>query len=371
MKKFILFCILCSVLHGCKESAEEQGCPVIYADIEKIDKVSFFDIFSRAEIIPLETNDSSLIKYIYKVVYDNNRYYVFDYMQAEILTFDEAGKFLFKISDRGQGPEEYLNISDFDIDKQNDRIVVLDPINNAMFEYDLSGNFITRYKLPRITNAYKSFIYLNTDTLVYFTFDYDNRLKFYSKSKGVIFKELYPEKDNVLYNITLEFPYETTFFRSADNVVYEITQGCELTEKYRWDFGKLNNSKKQISKFDNIHNTMSLFPKVHNSEIINYIFTVQGRFSDFLCSRVVRKNKKIHIFHDQKNQKNYIFDKTSENATFHPLSWQDDFVIGYYADEWGHIDDTLPDAILDSLNISIKKSLKDDSNPVLIKYYFK
>ena len=66
MKPSPLFTILLLLsilfLTGCLKKMDEQKHNTIYVDIEKRDKVSFFDIFSHAELIPLETNYQSLMK---------------------------------------------------------------------------------------------------------------------------------------------------------------------------------------------------------------------------------------------------------------------------------------------------------------------
>lgn len=71
------------------------------------------------------------------------------------------------------------------------------------------------------------------------------------------------------------------------------------------------------------------------------------------------------------NNKNFVFEKTIENATFHPLSWHEDYVMGYFSDEWGNLDETIPNAILDNQALEIKENLTEYDNPILIKYYFK
>ena len=92
MKHNPLFTILLFIsilsLIGCGKKTDEQKHNTIYVDIEKRDKVSFFDIFSHAELIPLETNDLSLIKGINKIITHDDIYYILDYQKSEILMFD-------------------------------------------------------------------------------------------------------------------------------------------------------------------------------------------------------------------------------------------------------------------------------------------
>lgn len=115
----------------------------------------------------------------------------------------------------------------------------------------------------------------------------------------------------------------------------------------------------------------SYFSKLINSELINQIIILHGGNSQFIFSQIWRKGKHINIFHDKIKNKNFVFEKMAEGALFHPLSWHGNYVIGYYSDEWGKMDETLPNTILDSQAIKMKENLTEYDNPILIKYYFK
>ena len=104
MKKRILYRMtlliqLILTINSC--NTEKSEINNIKVDIDGVQKVSFFDIFSRVTIIPLETNDSSLIRDITKVIPFDDKFYILDYISAEILFFNKSGKYLNKISDKG------------------------------------------------------------------------------------------------------------------------------------------------------------------------------------------------------------------------------------------------------------------------------
>ncbi|GHT71261.1 hypothetical protein AGMMS50239_40330 [Bacteroidia bacterium] len=64
----------------------------------------------------METNENCLIGNINKVIYHNGRYFLLDQIQACIFIFSEEGKHLSTIHKVGTGPNEYVNITDFDVD---------------------------------------------------------------------------------------------------------------------------------------------------------------------------------------------------------------------------------------------------------------
>ncbi|MEA4918102.1 MAG: 6-bladed beta-propeller [Proteiniphilum sp.] len=62
------------IIISCVEKQEEKG--GIKVGLDDKQKVSLFDIFSKIEIIPLETNDLSLIKTISKIIISNDTLYI-------------------------------------------------------------------------------------------------------------------------------------------------------------------------------------------------------------------------------------------------------------------------------------------------------
>jgi hypothetical protein len=370
------------ISYGCKERTGDKT-NAILVDIDNIsDDISVFDIFDKTEIIPLETNKESLIKYITKLVCYNNDLYIFDYNLSKILAFDHSGKFLFNIDNRGQGPEQYLHIADFDIDTENDRIIFVSAIDSKLHEYDMKGNFIQKYNLPEIRNgAYLYMKYLTSDIIAFWTFDYNNRLKFYSKNENRFISECFPETENFYGKInTPLFPYGNRMARPVDNNIYEMTVDGKLSIAYTWDFGELNIDLKKLiippvenrsdSKTKKI--IMGYMEKVRASEIINYIFGNSGGNSDYTYVQVIRKNKEVNIFYDKRRRQSVVFEKTKENAYFYPVFWSEDFVIGLIPEmsdiEWKRV---VPDTILDAENMERKNQHNEFDNPMLVKYYFK
>ena len=121
MIKYYSFIIFCLCLISCSDKTETKD--VISVDLEDISQPSIYDIFSDISVIPLETTTESLIKNISKVQYYKSRYYILDSRPFyRILVFDSAGKYLYKIDNRGNGPHEYIDISDFYINKHTDQI---------------------------------------------------------------------------------------------------------------------------------------------------------------------------------------------------------------------------------------------------------
>ena len=124
MKNFIITLNLIIFLFACK-SEEQEDCLILKVQLE--DKgVSFHDFFDRLELIPLETNDISLIKQIVDINMINDTLFVFDRSLKSLQLFDAlTGKHLNTIMKVGQGLGEYLHVADFVIDTLEKKILLL------------------------------------------------------------------------------------------------------------------------------------------------------------------------------------------------------------------------------------------------------
>ncbi|MEA4936483.1 MAG: 6-bladed beta-propeller [Paludibacter sp.] len=147
----IASCISCSC--SSRPSTERKGRNLIEIDPNKDDKVSVYDLFSRIEIIPLETKQNSLLTFLIgepdRVIVHENNFYFLDDSQHLIIVFNSEGKFLKKISKKGNGPEEYISIDDFNINRFTGNLEVLSSVGRYINVYDLSENiFIERIKFP-------------------------------------------------------------------------------------------------------------------------------------------------------------------------------------------------------------------------------
>ena len=74
---------------------------------------SMSELLTSVEYIPLETNDSCLLDALSKQLYVRD--YVYASSGAEIMKFDNRGKFVGKLSCLGNAPFEYVSIKDFDV----------------------------------------------------------------------------------------------------------------------------------------------------------------------------------------------------------------------------------------------------------------
>ena len=127
----ILICFMLLLSVSCVEKEDhidyQQASLIDITQAEKNLEVRLASLFGESRFIPLmEIAEIDALASIDKVIEHKNKFFVLDKKKSNILVFDQSGKFLNKVGIRGGGPKEYESIFDFDIDKKNDEIIILD-----------------------------------------------------------------------------------------------------------------------------------------------------------------------------------------------------------------------------------------------------
>ena len=109
--KSLIYCkiafLCCFLLSGCKSPSNIET-QIIHIDPQKLSTKSFSDFYKIKEVIPLETNDFSVIQEVNNIIFSEDKII----MSASLLgdafyIFDRKGKFIHKVDKRGNGPGEY------------------------------------------------------------------------------------------------------------------------------------------------------------------------------------------------------------------------------------------------------------------------
>lgn len=128
---------------------KEGGCTVIpfESGVENVKPVKLSDIAEKVTFVSLETTDSSLIarQMLSQIRLANGCIYV--PCSNGLLTFDEkTGKFLRRISRKGQGPGEYASIRGIEVFEESDNVHIFSGEKVMTFQSD--GKFLAQYSKP-------------------------------------------------------------------------------------------------------------------------------------------------------------------------------------------------------------------------------
>jgi hypothetical protein len=156
--------------YSCKLEREEKNTPLDYwivSNSESTEKKISTLIEDNYSFVPLETNDSSLIVKIEKVIFDQDLLFVLDPLSPQpVKVFDSKGKHLRNIGRKGEGPGEFNNPIDLFIDGQH--LYIYDNPENLL-RFDRDGNFMDSRKTGvagfRIEkNKDKGYVFINGGT---------------------------------------------------------------------------------------------------------------------------------------------------------------------------------------------------------------
>lgn len=104
--------------------------------------------------IPIETNNDVLINNgINALSHFSDKYIIIvNYKSYDCYIFDRNGKIINFFNHKGQGPNEYLNITGITVDETKREIYIVDhPQKNRIMVYSFDGDFVRKLSLPTKT----------------------------------------------------------------------------------------------------------------------------------------------------------------------------------------------------------------------------
>lgn len=244
MRLFYLYVSFIFLLTSCSSFQQETEYLVVDTQgaFSKV-QLDLKDI-ANVEYIKLET-DTNCIVNSRPMIYSDNYLILLRTDNGEIVFFDHQGKFQHKFSHKGNGPHEYLYITNLRLDEKRKEIYVHDSFKKNIFVYDLKGNFIREYTSSSIRFLYtwdtNEFItydvnFNNTDEKPYYTL--------LSKENGIVDKKIdlpysFSKKHDLSVNI--KTPKGTLVYTDMHLPVVRYDNGYILNELatdtiYRYSF---------------------------------------------------------------------------------------------------------------------------------------
>jgi hypothetical protein len=167
IKTYILILLCSSMFFACKhiETVELMESALYTINLDSIPTVDNFRMsstFRKAKAIRLEETDYAVIGEINSMQVFDNYIFILDIDKAKkLFMFDKNGKYLRQIGRLGQGPGEYLYISDFCLDTINREIYILDSSKKMLYKYNFdSGKFIGSINMQYTEGHYPYYVTL-------------------------------------------------------------------------------------------------------------------------------------------------------------------------------------------------------------------
>lgn len=150
-----LCCLLTIIFSSCSDKGQSEACH--FVDYKSIPSARLdYSVFNLDTLVINEDNEPKyMLSEIDKIIYQNGSFFLSDWRHGKVVCFDRKGSAVLAITKRGRGPQEYLKISDFDVDHDH-RIFIMDGQSDRLLVFDKDGSFIHSLKLPIEAYAFKT-----------------------------------------------------------------------------------------------------------------------------------------------------------------------------------------------------------------------
>ncbi|MBU2554149.1 MAG: 6-bladed beta-propeller [Bacteroidetes bacterium] len=369
MKKMIVLIFVMALLFSCSEKNQNTEREVEIIEIKGKDLTqtgNLSDMILGFSLVPLETDSSSLIIEVKKVILHKNHYYIFDESAQKILKFTDAGKFVRQISSRGEGPGEFIEIHDFIIDKTRDIIFV--PDYYILHSFTLDGVFIKSLPLDFMGDVISQ---TNDDKFAFYGGFEGFRLKFVDTLGNLVSSDIpYSRINNAPVKYIFSSVADRVYFHlPACDTVFQIEDG-KPKPAYFIDFGKKAYSQQFFNNLPaKIQNDMGNYLNNQTDRITFYSFLptenhifFQLSFSNNYYSGYYDKQSKKQLYINHNELKNDLF---KSFFYFNPIGTSENkYIIAVPAHKF--IDNKESNVLSTEENRKIISELSKYSNPVLM-----
>ena len=385
MKKCFYLLLLTWILAACSSQTYETKNKVLKATLKETE-VSLKDLFSRIEVIPLETNDTALMDHVHRIRKVNNKYYILNedypgFTYINILVYDAEGNFLHTIGKKGQGPEEYpWLIYDMDIDAEKDLVYMMSP-SGMLYLYRTDGSFVRKMNMPEGL-IYHGMQFLNSNQILSWAggTDIDNdAMSVLDADSAKQIKGLWRDHNDPNWDI-IEFTYayqdKIYFTPSIDRQVYEVSSDS-LRIAYEWDFGEDNYDASSVrSRLEGltIAEKDEKWNEMRKTGGVPYTLLKQGQTNKYYFTNVLgilgeRDDKGyaknyFSLFYEKATGRSFYFKKTTEGLAIRPDMTTEEALYQLIPTE--DLELLLP--VLDETEKAKVMKRVEDDNPCLVKF---
>lgn len=345
---------------------------------EKDKKILFSELIKSIRLIPLETKNECLIAEIVKIEKDDNIYFVLSKHDYLIYCFDELGKFMYKIGERGLASNELLHPKGFAINKKKKEICIVDNYKHMHF-YSYQGEHKKKKKLDLF---FIDFI-IKED----YTYFHTSKRHNYNSNKKNINKNLLVMDQNK--NLYTYFDYDPTIYPNGglyfdtkipfndlhghisycpvfNDTIFSI-QGNLIKPLYLINFG----DKKIPKDLNSILGDDALEYIINNSNYACYIQNI-CETNNFLRFNYAMGTQLYDVFFD-KNTYNHI-----EGVLINDIFSSSINFLHYANDEFVGYSNSFEILFVNESNLNVQddifpiiSSITEEDNPVLIEFKIK
>ena len=314
--KLLIIITIMVTISSCIDSKKNNEEILVCKYNKNVDLLKNKPLFKLIKVVPLETVDESLIIQINQIAVFNDKLIILDRIQNKVLAFDDNGNYLNSIK-IGKGPGELIMPGHLEVSK-NGKFLYVSDLYREIKCYDEELNFIKTINPQKL--GFLSFyeiennqFLLSNETNKSKTFYYS----IYDSNKKDIIKEF--EKKN-------QDPYPNYTCVIADNFVNlenNLTLNCIPYSKY---IRIINNKKKTVKKICRldlgIYDNKSLSYLAKNKKGIEFteICRNEKKISYFSGFLKISPNKYLFRFYELDGLSYGIADISNQNISLYTIN---------------------------------------------------
>lgn len=358
----------------------------ITIDLTKARACDYSDVVDSVRYIQLG-DEKGVMGTPKRILGYKGKFYIQEDRFDRVFIFDENGKCIKKIENKGRGPKEYLSISNIDINKATDELIVVAGLSNRIFLYDLNGDF---KRIQKIAGQTDMSLWFKDSTYVHLMAPFQNgrtsELKGYGLlvtkgnklfSKGYRYLPVqngYCGNDDI-FAINNGICYRPLFSDSVYRILSDTTYGLEFHVK-------MDNSVWE--KYQKSSKFVDLSSGDRGNKLFPWIFETKTHILGY-CNYEKRDGLMTVYLYDKNNNLAYLTYKPRyQNMKILEQFWGYDIfgtyedwfitVTGYSEFDSANILERINSGVLTVNNPELKKIIKKitpDSNPVLVLTKYK
>ena len=368
------------VLTGCSNSGktDEREATVIDVPLQTTEnEVMMSSFVDSISYIPLETKKECLIGSVDKILVTDSNYYIVDEdITCSVLCFDNSGKFVRKIGERGVAPGQYVKITDVNV--REDKIYIWDCSLRKLFVFSTNGQFEREIK----TNYMADTFFVLNDSWVAFYGDYKPNkeyiqkglcpnLLFYNIDTNQTVSDLFFNKniDNSgIISNPFNFLCDGYLVSALDNAIYQVSSPSTLEKKYIMQYGEKYIAAQEAYKervavesvaLDQISELTKDVPLVLRFlNAPSYSFIAYKLDSNIYWGIIDHKQSGSYVEASARG-KNSIVNDIDELAFFMPLMAHNNALYGFVSSDRISSDEVLG------------RHIEPDDNPIIVKFELK
>lgn len=387
----LILTILVLTVSCTEKESRENITSVYYSENEDLPMDDFID---RIEVVPLETDSMNLIDQYHKIEFydDFGGYLIVDKKQTVYL-FSKDGSFISSSRKcRGNGPDQYNILVDAVYNPYTKSVEILNPFG-SIYSYDLSFNFLGKRDLQeKSIHTFSRFYPLGDDSYILLPTllgEKDAVMYFcdYSRQSIISVEDYTADFISTLtmnHNPFVRLNGELYFLPVClDYNIYRIDEdSCKLSKYMIYSLGENEVHKEDLEKrFGYQSNRKS------DEESLKKSFAVMEKVNDYLLQSDVpipvikQMNDSYLYFYVIRNgaRETVIYDRKSEKSILHSnkhpvclnfclhLDGNHLYSIIHPYEVEKHIEKSL----LDEDELEKLDHMKEDDNPIIVKYVLK